>query len=127
MKLNLLLMGTITLAALVSCAPDDAPSKPLMADPVAARSSALSSTGKPGKCKLVKLPGTDPSAPTEYDCDKQKPASPKTPDPTLLAKQQQYLAKWKKQAATWSGLSEAQQEVKRRTLKNSVLGQGGQP
>jgi hypothetical protein len=65
------------------------------------------------------MPRTDPAKPLDVKC--LKPIA-KTPSAALLAKQQQYLAAWQAQAASWSTLTAKQREAKRRALKASIIG-----
>jgi len=107
MKPLLLGMSLVVMAA--SCGPEEhAPAK--------VQRGALTMKQS---CNMVKMPGTDPSKPLAIKCF--KPVA-KAPPASLLAKQKQYLAAWKQQAASWAKLSAKQQEAKRRALKASILG-----
>ncbi len=113
--MRLLLISVVVVAAcLLSCSPDEASSP----EPRQTR-NALSVQKN---CKMARLPGTDPSKNLSVPCI--PPTLPsKTPTATLLAKQQQqYIAAWKKQAPSWSALSDEQREAKRMTLKASIVG-----
>ena len=72
-------------------------------------------------CMLAKLPGTDPNKPVKTVCIK---SPQKVPSTSLLNKQKAYLSAWKKKMPTWSTLTPAQQEAKRRALKESHMGKG---
>jgi len=115
-SLTLVCLLAPPLLLLLSCGPAkrEAP-----ADRTEVGSSRAALTAQ--KCKLPRLPGTDPNKSRWYDCSKPGP-KPKAPPAVLQTQQAQYLAAWQQQSPSWSALSDQQREAKRRALKASIIG-----
>lgn len=83
-------------------------------------SSSAQSVPKP--CTRPVLPGTDSTKPLGNNCaDPVVPAKPQS----VIDAQRAYLAEWQKEAKSWTGLTDAEKEARRRALKVKHL--GGQP
>ena len=72
-------------------------------------------------CSLAtRVPGTDPNKPDQTVC-RGGHSVPSTATAAYLAKQQDYLAKWKAEAAKLVGLPEAEVKARRHEFKRRIL------